>query len=83
MSTMEIAHAAKYRTMLDRLPKAPSEEVAEMVADARRFIAAPTLRNWGRLDERTPDVVDGPHRRAAAIILDEAEEMVETFLATL
>lgn len=69
-----------YRSMLDALPPPPDDDAADLVTDCRRFLSAPSASNWTRLDSWTPVISNETFRRAAAIILDDAEEMVVPFI---
>lgn len=76
-------NANLYRSMLNALPSPPDDDAADLVTECRRFLSAPSATNWTRLDSWTPIVSSETFRRAAAIILDDAEEMVAPFLESL
>lgn len=76
-------NAPLYRSMLAGLPASVVAECHAEIALCLRLVATDSASVWARLDQMACDCGNAVMRRACAIILDDASDMVAEFVASL
>lgn len=76
-------NANLYRSMLAALPASVVAESHTEINLCLRLIRDNSATTWARLDQIAAACANAPMRRACSIILDDAEDMVAEFVASL
>ena len=76
-------NATLYRSMLAALPASVVAGCSDEITICLRLIRNGSASTWALLDQMAADCDDAIMRRACAIILDDAEDMVAEFVASI